>query len=345
MYIGVVGLNHKTSPVQTREKLFISVDRVRNGLERFRERHPESECVILSTCNRTEIYTGSHESQMDFESLAAFLAEFQDVSPSEFADSLYHFEMEDCVKHLFCVASSVDSMIVGETQITAQVKEAYHCALGDRFCGRTLNTLFQRALAVAKKVRTHTRISEGKISVSSVAVAFAEKIFGELRRKTVLVVGAGEMAELTLKHLVSRGASDVIVTNRTYEKAVQLAQEHEGEAVPMERLGEALSGADIVICSTGAAEHLIVKAGVERSMQSRRTRPLCFIDIAVPRNVDPDVGSLDNVYLHNIDHLESVVKDNIDDRQGEIAKSLDIIESEVSRFMKWLERHRTRRRA
>jgi len=339
MYIGVVGLNHKTSPVQTREKLFISVDRVRNGLERFRERHPESECVIISTCNRTEVYTGSHEGQMDCELLAEFLAEFQDVSRSEFADSLYHFEMEDCVKHLFCVASSVDSMIVGETQITAQVKEAYQCALGNRFSGRTLNTLFQRALAVAKKVRTRTRISEGKVSVSSVAVAFAERIFGELRGKTVMVVGAGEMADLTLKHLVSRGASDVIVTNRTYEKAIQLAVEYDGEAVPMERLGETLGKPDIVICSTSAAEHLIGKTVVQRSLKSRANRPLCFIDIAVPRNVDPEVGSLDNVYLHNIDHLESVVKDNIEDRQGEIAKSLEIIESEVGRFMKWLERH------
>lgn len=337
MYIGVVGLNHKTCPVQTREKLFISVGRVREALGRFRELYPESECVILSTCNRTEVYTGSHESQLDCQSLVEFLAEFQGVSPSEFADSLYHFEMEGCAKHLFCVASSVDSMIVGETQITAQVKEVYQCALGDGFCGRTLNTLFQRALAVAKKVRTHTRISEGKVSVSSVAVDFAEEIFGKLRGRTVLVVGAGEMAELTLKHLVSRGASNVVVTNRTYEKAVQLAEEYGGEAVPMEELGEVLGKPDIVVCSTSAAEHLIGKTNVQRTLRSRADQPICFIDIAVPRNVDPEVGNLDNVYLHNIDDLESVVESNIEDRQGEIARSLEIIESEVDRFMKWLE--------
>jgi glutamyl-tRNA reductase len=340
MYVSVVGVNHKTCPVQTREKLFISTERVREALERFKEQYPESECVVVSTCNRTEIYTSSHDSPIDCEALAEFLAEFQGVSPSEFADSLYHFAMKDCVKHLFCVASSLDSMIVGETQITAQVKDAYRYALRSRFSGRTLNALFQRALAVAKKVRTHTRIGEGKVSVSSVAVQFAEKVFGDLSGRTVLVVGAGEMAELTLKHLMSRGAQNVIVTNRTHEKGVQLAEQFGGEAVPMEQLYDALARADIVVCSTSAAEHLIGKAEVEQCLQSRDNRPILFIDIAVPRNVDPEVGSLDNVYLHNIDHLESIATSNIEERQKEIAKSLEIIESQAKKFMRWLEAQR-----
>jgi glutamyl-tRNA reductase len=337
MYVSVVGVNHKTCPVQTREKLFISTGRVREALQRFKERYPESECVVVSTCNRTELYTSSCDSPVDSQPLAEFLAEFQGVSSSEFADSLYHFEMDDCVKHLFCVASSLDSMIVGETQITAQVKDAYRYALRNRFSGRALNALFQRALAVAKKVRTHTKIGEGKVSVSSVAVEFAEKVFGDLAGRTVLVVGAGEMAELTLKHLMARGAQQVLVTNRTHQKAVQLAEQFGGEPVPMERLRDALVRADIVVCSTSAAEHLIGKAEVEQCLQCRDNRPILFIDIAVPRNVDPAVGSIDGVYLHNIDHLESVATSNIEERQKEMAKSLEIVESQAKKFMRWLE--------
>jgi len=337
MHISVVGLNHRTCPVQTREKLFIPADRLPEALERVKTECSQSQCVIISTCNRTEIYAVSRENRLDCRAVAEFLGEFTNASPEEFSESLYHFGIRDCVKHLFCVASSLDSMIVGETQITAQVKEAYRCALKHGFSGRTLNTLFQRALAVAKKVRTMTRIGEGKVSVSSVAVDFAENVFGRLSGKTVLVVGAGEMAELTLKHLISRGARRVVVTNRTYDKAVQLAEEYGGEAVPMESLGEALARSDIVVCSTSAAEHLVGKTEVEQSLRSRKSRPILFIDIAVPRNVAPEVGSLDNVYLHNIDHLESVVASNIEERQKEIARSLEIIESEVERFMSWLE--------
>jgi len=337
MYVNVVGVNHKTCPVQTREKLFISTGRVHEALTRFKERYPESECVIVSTCNRTELYTSSSDGPVNSEPLAQFLADFQGVSPSEFADSLYHFEMHDCVKHLFCVTSSLDSMIVGETQITAQVKDAYRYALKNGFSGRALNALFQRALAVAKKVRTHTKIGEGKVSVSSVAVEFAERVFGDLAGRTVLVVGAGEIAELTLKHLMTRGARDVLVTNRTHGRAVQLAEQFGGEAIPMERLCDALARADIIVCSTSAAEHLIGKAEVEQCLQRRDDRPILFIDIAVPRNVDPAVGSIDGVYLHNIDHLESVAASNIEERQKEMAKSLEIIEAQTKKFMRWLE--------
>ncbi len=340
MHINVIGVNYRTCPVQTRENLFIPSDRLPEALEQLRTEYSQPECVIISTCNRTEIYTASQQDPPDCRLIAQFLGEFQGVSIEKFADSMYAFEMEECVKHLFRVASSLDSMIVGETQITAQVKDAYHCALKHAHSGRTLNALFQRALAVAKKVRTRTRIGEGRVSVSSAAVAFAEKVFGKLSGKSVLVVGAGEMAELTLKHLMSRGATGVVVTNRTYEKALQLAETYGGEAVPLERLCDAISRSDIVVCSTSAAEHLIGKNEVEECLQLRNNRPIFFVDIGVPRNVDPEIGSLDNVYLHNIDHLESVVAGNIEERQKEITKSLKIIESEVERFMKWLNRKR-----
>lgn len=335
MHLSVVGLNHKSCPVQTRERLFISHDRLPLALDRFRARHPERECVIISTCNRTEIYAVSRDVPADFDRMmGAFLGEFQGISPGEFSESLYRFEMEECVEHLFRVASSLDSMVVGETQITAQVKEAYLCALKGGFAGRTLNALFQRALAVAKKVRTLTRIGEGRVSVSSVAVDFAEKVFGRLSGKAVLVVGAGEMAELTLKHLIARGVARAVVANRTYEKAVQLAGECGGNAVPFDRLCDALSEADIVVCSTAAAEPVIGKPEVQKSLRSRQHRPICFIDIGVPRNVAPDIASLKNVHLHNIDHLESAVASNIEERRKEVAKSLEIIQSEVRRFMR-----------
>jgi len=340
MYVKVIGVNFKTSPVEERENLFVPADRYPAALERLKEQYSLPQAVIISTCNRTEIYVNSQGDLPDCDLIAKFFAEFQGVPAEQFADSMYAFEAEECVRHLFRVASSLDSMVVGETQITAQVKEAYRCALKKGHSAKTLNKLFQRALAVAKKVRTRTRISEGRVSVSSAAVELAEKVLGRLSGKTVLVVGAGEMAELTLKHLISRGASHVLVTNRTHEKAISLAATYGGEAVPMEQLCDAISRSDIVICSTSAAEHLIGKEEVEPYLGTRDKQPLFFIDTAVPRNVDPEVGSLDNVYLHNIDHLESVVAGNIEERQKEIDKSSGIIESEVERFMKWLHRHR-----
>ncbi len=340
MYVKVIGVNFKTSPVEERENLFVPADRYPAALERLKAEYSLPQAVIISTCNRTEIYVSSQQDLPECDLIAKFFAEFQGVPAEQFAESTYAFEAQECVKHLFRVASSLDSMVVGETQITAQVKEAYRYALKQGHSGKTLNKLFQRSLAVAKKVRTRTRISEGRVSISSAAVELAEKVLGRLSGKTVLVVGAGEMAELTLKHLISRGATRVLVTNRTHEKAIGLAATYGGEAVPMERLCDTVSKSDIVICSTSAAEHLIGREEVEPCLGTRDNQPIFFIDIAVPRNVDPEVGSLDNVYLHNIDHLESVVAGNIEERQKEIDESSGIIEAEVERFMKWLHRHR-----
>jgi glutamyl-tRNA reductase len=333
MNILVLGLNHKTAPVEVREKLAFSPAKVGEALARLRQQMPTLEAVVLSTCNRVELYTASEGAPPSQEALAQFLAEFHGLQPEALLPHLYALGDRDAVKHLFMVASSLDSMVLGESEIKAQVTEAYMLAAQHEATGKLLNALFQASLGIAKEVHTHTAISAGKVSVSSVAVDFAERIFQNFSDKGVLVIGAGEMSEQTLKHLVDRGVHSVIVANRTYDRAVALAEDYGGEAIRFELLADALPRADIVISSSGAPHYVIHPDQVRDAMRRRKSSPMFFIDISVPRNVDPRVNDLENVYLFNIDDLQQAVNRNLEEREKELEKCLALVEDGVARFV------------
>lgn len=333
MNILVLGLNHKTAPVEVRERLAFTPTKVVDALSRLRQRYSSLEAVILSTCNRVELYTAQEDTPPNPEVLTQFLAEFHALSPETITPHLYAMRDREAVKHLFMVAASLDSMVLGESEIKAQVTDAYMLAAQQGFTGKRLNALFQACFAVAKEVHTRTAISSGKVSVSSVAVDFAERIFQDFSEKTVLVIGAGEMSELTLKSLVERGVRSVIVANRTYERAQALAEDYGGEAIGFDSLHDYLYRADIVISSTSAPHYVLKPEHVQAAMRKRGNLPMFLVDISVPRNIDPRVNDLENVYLFNIDDLQAEVNRNLQERQKELAKCLAIVEEGVDRFV------------
>lgn len=337
MSILVVGLNHKSAPVEIREKLAFNTNNIPIALSHFLQKYPTSEVVILSTCNRVEIYASSLDGSVKVEDVFSFLADFHKIELSAFASYMYHSENDRAVNHLFFVTASLDSMVLGESQILSQVKDAYTTAAVEEATGKVLNQLFQYALNTAKVVHTNTSIGKRKVSISSVAVEFAEKIFQDFTGKMVLVVGAGEMCELLLKHLYEEGARTFIVANRTYERALELANAFHGQAIKYDLLGEYLASADIVISSTSAPHYVIHAQQVKEAIRHRRGNPMFLIDIAVPRDIEPEIANIDNVYLYNIDDLQSVVNQNIDERTREIEKCRVIIEEEVEHFMAKLE--------
>ncbi|RME49765.1 MAG: glutamyl-tRNA reductase, partial [Deltaproteobacteria bacterium] len=327
-----VGLNHRTAPVEVRERVAFKGEEIPKVLERFRGRHPENPVVLLSTCNRTELYT----SNVPPEGVTEFLCQERGIPPAALKPNLYHFADREAVRHLFKVAASLDSLVIGEAEILGQVKAAYAQAAACGTTDRVLNAFFQRSLNVAKEVRSFTRIGQHKVSVSSVAVDLARQIFRSLEEKRVMVLGTGETGELTLRYLMSQGVERVILCNRTYAKAQVLARRYGGVAVPFELLGDYLLQADIVICSTSAQDYVLSYEMVKNIHQQRRNAILFLIDIAVPRDVDPRVNRLDNVYLYDIDDLEGIVEKNLGNREKEIAASLSIIDAEVEKFMGWL---------
>lgn len=333
MSILVVGLNHKSAPVEIREKLAFNANNIPIALSLFTQKYQTAEVVILSTCNRVEIYVSSLEGTIKIEDLFLFLANFHKIELSTFSHYLYHSENERAVNHLFFVTASLDSMVLGESQILSQVKEAYNTASMEESTGKVLNQLFQQALNVAKIVHTKTSIGKRKVSISSVAVEFAEKIFQDFTGKMVLVVGAGEMCELLLKHLYEEGARTFIVANRTFERAQELANAFHGQAIKYDSLSEYLAKADIIISSTSAPHYVIHAQQVKEAIRHRRGNPMFLIDIAVPRDIEPEIANIDNVYLYNIDDLQSVVNQNIDERTREIERCRVIIEEEVEHFM------------
>ena len=339
MSILVVGLNHKSAPVEVREKLAFNPNSINTALSLFSQKYQDqnAEIVILSTCNRVELYISSQDGAIKVEDVFSFLADFHKIELTAFSSYMYHYKDDRAVNHLFFVTSSLDSMVLGESQILSQVKEAYTTAAMEEATGKILNQLFQQALNAAKIVHTRTSIGKRKVSISSVAVEFAEKIFQDFAGKIVLVVGAGEMCELLLKHLYEEGARTFIVANRTYERAEELANEYHGQAIKYELLGEYLEKADIVITSTSAPHYVIHADQVKEAIKHRRGNPMFLIDIAVPRDIEPDVANIDNVYLYNIDDLQSVVSQNIDERNGEVEKCRVLIEEEVEHFMARLE--------
>ena len=336
MRIVTIGMNHQTAPVELRECLARDPANVDRALSAMREHPAIREGLYISTCNRVEaVYTTDRPEDARGEILG-LLSALGERPADAFAPSLYTLEDAESVRHMFKVASSLDSMVVGEPQILGQIKDAYFQATQARTSGVIVNRLMHRAFHVAKRVRTETGVSDAAVSISYAAVALAKKIFHDLTGRKVLLIGAGEMAELAARHLLGQGVGEIIVANRTFDRAVQVAGGFHGKPVYFEEIGSALLEADIVIASTASADYVIRRDQVKQALRKRRNRPLFFIDIAVPRDVEPRVNDLGNVYLYDIDDLQGVVEINRAQRQEEAVKAERIVEEEVLRFQGWL---------
>ncbi|NCD24582.1 MAG: glutamyl-tRNA reductase [Deltaproteobacteria bacterium] len=332
--IFLIGLNHKTADVGIRERFALAgCDPADSGL--IHDRGPISEVMILSTCNRVE-FLAVGDQTTDIRGLVLnFWAKHCDQPRADLDEHTYCHQGDAAVDHLFTVASSLDSMILGEPQILGQLKTAYRASVEKGTARVIINRLLHKAFSVAKRVRTETAIASSAVSISYAAVELARKIFTDLSRHGALLVGAGEMAELAATHLLSAGVRDISVVNRTLAKGEELARQFGGHALPFEQLSQALLEADIVISSTGSPTAIIKARDMKDVLRKRRNRPIFFIDIAVPRDIDPDVNSLDNVYLYDIDDLKEVVEENLAGRQQEAAKAREIVAEEVTTFMRW----------
>lgn len=335
MNILVIGLNHKIADVEVREKLAFQGEKGVEGLIRFRELPGIDEAMILSTCNRVELYANVHDVQRAAETIKSFLAAFHSLGRDSLDRSLYVYEGVTAVRHIFRVAASLDSMVIGEPQILGQLKDAFESALSRRTTGTLLNRVMKKAISVAKRVRTETKIAENAVSISFAAVELAKKIFTDLSKRVFLLLGAGEMAELAAKHLISNGVREVLVSNRTFERACELARDFQGRAVRFEEFISELARTDIIICSTGAPHYILTKEQMQKVMRERKQRPVFIIDISVPRNIDPAINDLENVYLYNVDDLQGVVDSNLFERKREAEKAEKIIDEEVETFLKW----------
>ena len=328
MQLAIVGVSHKTAPVEIRERLAFPEDGLQAALAELVGRERIAEAMILSTCNRVEIVAEGP----DDDPIRDFLCEYHRIPTDAVSKHLYSFKNTDAIRHVFRVTASLDSMMIGEPQILGQVKEAFRIASNAGTIGMHLSALMNRAFAVAKKVRSETGISQSAVSISYAAVELARKIFGDLHGKTVMIIGASKMGELAAKHLRRNGVSSVLVTNRTFERAVELAKIFEGAAVPFEHIAEHMDHADIVITSTGAPHFIITKPMAEQLIHRRKNKPVFFIDIAVPRDVDPSVNDLDNIFLYDIDDLQQVVDSNMKERLNEATRAEEIVDHEVHAF-------------
>lgn len=335
MHIVLVGLNHRSAPIELRERLAFRREQLPDAFARLRQEIGLQEAAILSTCNRVEIYAGVPEVNGAIPRLHRFLSEHGRMDLEGLSTRLYSYTEPHSVKHLFSVASGLDSMIMGEGEIACQVKHAYEWARAQGATGKVFNVLFQKALNAAKTVRSQTGIGQGCSSVGGVAVELAEKIFGHLSRATVLLVGAGKIGEITLKRLADRGVGEVRVMNRTADRAAHVASVHGALPVAFDSLAAQLVEADIIISSTGAPSFLVCSPQVLSAMRVRHQRPLCLIDLGVPRNLEPAIGQLENVYLFNIDDLQGLVHRSQAQRQRALAQSEAIIASKVDHFVSW----------
>lgn len=335
MNIFVLGLNHKTADVDVREKLAFNGPKLEEGLLKIKNLPEIKEAVILSTCNRVEIYANARDAGKAAESIKNFISEFHGIKRDALETSLYTLENITAVKHVFRVASSLDSMVVGEPQILGQIKDAFEFALSKKTTGVLLNKLMKKAISVAKRIRTETKIAENAVSISFAAVELAKKIFTDLSTKSVMLLGAGEMAELAAKHLMSSGVKEVLVANRTYETGCSLAKEFNGRAVKFEDFVHEIVNTDIVICSTGASKYVLLKEQMHHVMKERKHKPVFIIDISVPRNIDPEINDISNVYLYDVDDLQGVVDTNVQGRQKEAEKAEEIISEEIETFQRW----------
>jgi glutamyl-tRNA reductase len=338
MGVVAVGLSHHTSPLELRERLHFPPETIPGALLELQNRLDGGAAVILSTCNRVEIYAHHDKDAAALcEDIRAFMAAWHEIPETEFARSLYEYKGPEAVGHLFRVVASLDSLVVGEAQILGQVHEAYVLAQSQQTNDKVLSAMFQRAFSVAKQVRTESRIGAGKVSIASVAVDLAVSIFMELADKTVMIVGSGKMGENTLKSLLARGVGRILLVNRSEEKAVGLAEEFGGEALPFDALEENLHRADIVITSTAAKTPILGPAHFQQALRKRANAPMFVIDIAVPRNVDPMVNGLDNVYLYDVDALQQVANENLDARRDEIDYCMRLVDEGVEKFVRWMQ--------
>ena len=336
MFIIVVGVNHRTAPVEIREKLSFSEGAIKEALTKLNALPAIDGCVIVSTCNRTEIYAATMELDDGLHDIWRFLSNRSGVDISEIKNYTYSHTLYDTIRHLFRVSSGLDSMILGETQILGQIKDAYELSRKQGSTNRVINTLFQQALSVGKKVRSETGIDRHAVSISYAAVELAKQSIGNLEGKSVLVIGAGKMSELTVKHLVANGVSGVIVSNRSYERAMGLARQFNGQAVNFSELYKYMTVADIVISCT-AASHYVVKLDHFRLvMEKRPDQKMFIIDIAVPRDIDPTIANLPGVTLYDVDDLQNVVDSNLAERKLAAIAAEEIIEDKLDEFMKWL---------
>jgi len=335
--IVLMGLNHKTAPVALRECLAFSEDEISAALKALQESPTISEAMLISTCNRVEVLMATSDTSNAADTVKIFFSEFKNLPVSEFEKSLYIHEGDDAVRHVFRVASSLDSMVVGEPQILGQIKAAYQIAISKKTSGVLLNKLLHRTFFVAKRVRSETGIGDNAVSISYAAIELGRKIFGTFEGKKVLLIGAGEMAELAVEHLIRNRAGDILVANRTFKNGVELAKRFNGQAIRFEEITGFLEHVDIIISSTGSPDYVVTRDQVKGIIRRRRNRPLFFVDIAVPRDIDPEINRLTNSYVYDIDDLKGVIDENIEDRNREAIKGERIVDEAVISFRHWFE--------
>ena len=335
MHIVLVGTNHKACPLEVRERLAFRPEQLPDAYRILRQELGCEESLILSTCNRVEIYAGTTRPPQTLERLASFLHAHAGFTLHEAKPSLYQLSEPHSVGHLFAVASGLDSMVLGETEILHQVKHAYELARAHGMTGKTFNILFQKALNAAKSVRAQTAINQGAVSIGTVAIELAQKIFGDLRPYTVLLAGAGKIGELVLKRLMDRGITKVCIANRSVDRAQTLALAYGAQAFGLGELQAQLARADIVMTCVAVPGFILSKADVAAVMPSRRQRPLCLIDLGVPSNIDPSIGQLENVYLFDLDDLQGLIAHHHQRRQQAVEQSREILNQKVERFLQW----------
>ena len=330
-----LGVNHRTAPVHFRERVAFSPDRLKDALRELVSIEGVGEAAILSTCNRTEIYSRSSGSDSQ-RIIREWLRDYHELGAAELDSHLFVRQGGDAIRHVLRVASGLDSLVLGEPQILGQVKTAFNTAQQAKTLGSQLNRLFQHAFATAKTVRTNTAIGASPVSVAFAAVSLAKQIFGELDKRTALLIGAGETVELAARHLAASGIQRIIVANRTAEKAHSLAAEFDGYAIALEEIPSHLFEADIVISSTAAPLPILGKGAVEKAIKRRKRRPMFMVDIAVPRDIEPQVGKLDDVYLYTVDDLEEVIRENQRSRQQAARQAEEIVDNQAMHFEEWL---------
>lgn len=336
MNLITVGLSHKTAPVEIREKLSFPAQTIGEPLNRLCASYEVNEGIIISTCNRVEVFAVTRDIEKGLWQVKKFISDYHNIPLEGLDEHLYAYTSEDAVKHLFRVCAGLDSMVIGEPQILGQVKDAYGYALQHKTAGVIMNKLFHKAFSVAKRIRTETKIGSSAVSISYAAVELAKKIFGTLDGKIVMLIGAGEMAELAARHLLSNGVQEILVANRTYERAIEMAKGFNGTPIMFREFTHYLKKVDIVIASTAAPKFIIHPEQIHEVIKERKNRSMFFIDISVPRNVDPTINSVDNIYLYNVDDLQGVVEANLKERAKEAKEAEAIIGEEIDKFYRWV---------
>ncbi len=334
--IFLIGANHKTAPVELREKLSFTDEETLGALRYLKDAAQIKEGLVFSTCNRMEILYIPEEGDQ-VETIIQFISQHKKIAVSEFRPALYIHKGDEAIRHMFQVSASLDSMMVGEPQILGQIKNAYKIAVEEGASGVLLNRMMHKSFSVAKRVRKETGIGDNAVSISYAAIELANKIFSDLSSKSVMLLGAGEMAELAVEHLISHNVKEIIVANRTFKNALALAQKFKGQAVQFEEREAVLKDVDIIISSTGATEYVLTQAQVKRAMKKRNHNTIFFIDIAVPRDIDPKINKVSNAYVYDIDDLKGIVETNIKQRGQETIKAERFVEEAVLTFRKWVD--------